>query len=68
MSRDEVSLLGSDKGGISEIRRAIEQYEEKSPLFGLLGYRRKKVLIKYVPEGTSRLQQGTMPSYSSRMS
>jgi len=57
-SRDEVELLGKGTGGIVEIRNAIAQYEESSPLFGFLRYRRRSVLIKYVPENCSRLIQG----------
>lgn len=57
-SRDEVELLGRGNGGIVEIRNAIAAYEEPSPLFGFLRYRRRNVLIKYVPEHCSRLVQG----------
>ncbi|MBE7180087.1 MAG: hypothetical protein INR71_02580 [Terriglobus roseus] len=41
-----------------EARGAIAEYEDKSPLYGFLIYRRRKVLVKYIPEGTSRLVQG----------
>jgi hypothetical protein len=41
-----------------EIRNAIASYEEPSPLFGFLRYRRRNVVIKYVPEDCSRLVQG----------
>jgi len=42
-----------------EIRNAISQYEEPlAPLFGFLRYRRRNVVIKYVPEECSRLVQG----------
>ena len=58
MSRDEVELLKAGGNGASEARDAVTQYEEISPLFGFLQFRRKKVLLKYVPEGTSRLLQG----------
>ncbi|KAL2075437.1 hypothetical protein VTL71DRAFT_380 [Oculimacula yallundae] len=54
-SRDEVELLGRGNGGIVEIRNAIAQFEESSPLFGFLRYRRRNVVIKYVPEECSRL-------------
>lgn len=61
-SRDEVDILGRGNGGIVEIRNKIAQYEEPSPLFGFLLYRRRKVLIRYVPEECSRLVQGeTIP-------
>ncbi|KAM3071887.1 hypothetical protein ACMFMG_009737 [Clarireedia jacksonii] len=56
-SRDEVELMGRGNGGIVEIRNAIGQYEEPSPLFGFLRYRRRNVVIKYVPDGCSRLVQ-----------
>ncbi|KAK5078853.1 hypothetical protein LTR64_002729 [Lithohypha guttulata] len=56
-SRDTVALLNGGTGGVSEARRAIQGYEEKSPLYGLVHYRRKRFILKYVPEGTSRLLQ-----------
>ncbi|RDW94749.1 hypothetical protein BP5796_00512 [Coleophoma crateriformis] len=56
-SRDEVDLLGRGNGGIVEVRNAIASYAEPSPLFGFLRYRRRNVLINYVPEDCSRLLQ-----------
>ncbi|KAL2262569.1 hypothetical protein VTK26DRAFT_945 [Humicola hyalothermophila] len=56
-SRDEVELLGKGNGGIVEIRNNIAQYDEKSPLYGFLRYRRRNVIIKYLPEDCSRLIQ-----------
>ncbi|TAQ89596.1 hypothetical protein B7494_g2061 [Chlorociboria aeruginascens] len=56
-TRDEVELLGKGTGGILEIRGAIAKYEEPSPLFGFLRYRRRNVVIKYVPDDCSRLFQ-----------
>ena len=53
-------MLARGTGGAADARGAIAQYEEKSPLYGFLSYRRRKVLIKYLPEGTSRLLQGTL--------
>lgn len=61
-SRDSVTLLGRGKNGVSEARHAITAYTEASPLYGLIIYRRRKTLIKYIPEGTSRLLQGTHSS------
>lgn len=58
VTRDEIDLLKKGTGGYIEARDAVEQYDEKSPLYGLLEYRRKQVLLKYLPEGTSRLLQG----------
>ncbi|KIY03764.1 uncharacterized protein Z520_00455 [Fonsecaea multimorphosa CBS 102226] len=57
VNRDTVDLLSKGTGGVSAVRTVIEQYAEKSPLYGLVQYRRKKVVLKYVPEGTSRLLQ-----------
>jgi hypothetical protein len=57
-SRDEVELLGRGNGGIVEIRNAIAAHEELEPLFGFLRYRRRNVIIKYLPEDCSRLVQG----------
>ncbi|KAF2681550.1 hypothetical protein K458DRAFT_444734 [Lentithecium fluviatile CBS 122367] len=56
-SRDAVEVLTRGTGGAADARGAIARYEENSPLYGFLLYRRRKVLIKYVPEGTSRLLQ-----------
>ncbi|EGY19496.1 hypothetical protein VD0002_g4670 [Verticillium dahliae] len=56
-SRDEVAVLSRGNGGIVEMRNNIAQFEENSPLFGFLRYRRRNVIIKYLPEGTSRLIQ-----------
>ncbi|RYP91566.1 hypothetical protein DL770_002280 [Monosporascus sp. CRB-9-2] len=54
-SRDEVELLGRGNDGIVEVRAAIANYEEPSPLYGFLSYRRRKVILKYMPEDCSRL-------------
>jgi len=58
ISRDEIELLGRGNGGIVEIRNSIANFGEPSPLFGFLRYRRRNVVIKYVPEDCSRLVQG----------
>ncbi|CRL25803.1 unnamed protein product [Penicillium camemberti] len=55
IARDEVALHERGTGGVPEIRNAIEGYEECSPLYGFLQYRRRKVIIRYMPEGLSRL-------------
>ncbi|SLM36733.1 ADF-H/Gelsolin-like domain [Lasallia pustulata] len=57
IARDAVDLLNAGSGGVTEVRETIEQYDEKSPLYGFVQYRRRKVLLKFVPEGTSRLLQ-----------
>ncbi|KAL6814996.1 hypothetical protein J3E69DRAFT_358859 [Trichoderma sp. SZMC 28015] len=56
-SRDEVELLEKGNGGIVEIRNAIAGFEEESPLYGFLRYRRRNVIVKYLPEDCSRLIQ-----------
>lgn len=58
-TRDAVEIYKQGTGGVGEFRIELENYIVKSPLFGFLLYRRRKVLIKYVPDGTSRLLQGT---------
>ncbi|KAI9803196.1 MAG: hypothetical protein M1825_001987 [Sarcosagium campestre] len=55
IARDEVDLLARGHGGVAEFRENVAAYTEQSPLYGFLRYRRRTVLIKYVPEGTSRL-------------
>ncbi|KAB2576453.1 hypothetical protein BFW01_g10483 [Lasiodiplodia theobromae] len=56
-SRDAVEIFNFGSGGLSEARAALLDYDEKSPLYGFLLFRRRKVLLKYVPQGTSRLLQ-----------
>ena len=41
-----------------EIRNTIAQFQEPAPLYGFLRYRRRNVVIKYVPVECSRLVQG----------
>lgn len=43
-----------------EVRTAIEAYEEISPLYGFLQYRRRKIVLSYLPQGLSRLIQGAL--------
>ncbi|XWW98057.1 hypothetical protein V2A60_006053 [Cordyceps javanica] len=56
-SRDEVELLGVGAGGITELRTSIEEYDEDTPLYGYIKYRRRNVVLKYLPEDSSRLIQ-----------
>ncbi|KAL4887440.1 hypothetical protein BJY04DRAFT_175937 [Aspergillus karnatakaensis] len=55
VSRDEVTLHERGTGGVPDVRNAIEGYEECSPLYGFLQYRRRKVVLSYLPEELSRL-------------
>lgn len=59
VSRDEVAVLSRGTGGVPEMRNTIDAYDENSPLYGFLQYRRRKVVLKYMPDGLSRLIQGT---------
>ncbi|KAK8172080.1 hypothetical protein BKA80DRAFT_306695 [Phyllosticta citrichinensis] len=56
-SRDALDVLSLGTAGVNEARAALLEYEENSPLYGLLHHRRRKILLKYIPEGTSRLLQ-----------
>lgn len=58
ISREEVGLLENGSGGLAELEEVVNRYEEQSPLYGFIQYRRRKVILKYIPEGTSRLLQG----------
>lgn len=60
-SRDEVAVLGRGNGGIVEVRNAVAEYDETSPLYGFLKYRRRSVIIKYLPGDCSRIIQGKRP-------
>lgn len=51
-------LLKRGSGGVIDIRDSITHHDEQSPLYGFVHYRRRKVILKYVPEATSRLLQG----------
>ncbi|KAL4904837.1 hypothetical protein BDW74DRAFT_153596 [Aspergillus multicolor] len=55
VSRDEIALHERGTGGVPDVRNAIESYEESSPLYGFLHYRRRKVVLSYLPEDLSRL-------------
>ena len=59
-TRDEVGLFEKGSDGLAEAKEAVNRYKEQSPLFGFIQYRRRKVILKYIPEGTSRLLQGKM--------
>ena len=57
-TRDEIEVHCQGKNGIVEMRNAIAEYEEPSPLYGFLKYRRRNVIVKYQPDDCSRLIQG----------
>jgi hypothetical protein len=67
-SRDTVDVLSQGAKGVTELREAAEKYYNgtytattKGPLFGMIDFRRRKVLIKLVPDDTSRLVKGIRP-------
>lgn len=41
-----------------EVKEAVEQFGELSPLYGFIHYRRRRVILKYLPDGISRVLQG----------
>lgn len=51
-------LLSRGSGGVVEVRQAVAEYDETSPLYGFLRYRRRNVIVKYMPDGCSRIIQG----------
>ena len=61
VSRDEVELLEKGNGGLAEVEEVVNRLGEQEPLYGFIHYRRRKVILKYIPEGTSRLLQGEPP-------
>jgi hypothetical protein len=58
VTRDEVELLKKGGNGTEEMRVAAMAEPEDSPLYGFIKFRRRNVLVKYVPEGTSRVLKG----------
>lgn len=59
VSRDDIELLAKGSNGAVEMRERIAKEPDDSPLYGFLRYRRRNILIKYLPEATSRVLKGT---------
>lgn len=57
-SRDDVELASKGRHGSTDIREFLAAEPDDSPLYGLVRHRRRNILIKYVPEGTSRVLKG----------
>ncbi|KAI5309319.1 hypothetical protein KEM55_003531, partial [Ascosphaera atra] len=55
VARDAIALLSSGGGGPPELRSAVEEYSEVKPLFGFIHFHSRKIVLKIVPDGTSRL-------------
>ena len=56
-----MGVLEKGNGGLAEVEEVVNRFGEQSPLYGFIHYRRRKVILKYIPEGTSRLLQGEPP-------
>ena len=54
-------MLARGTGGVADLRDAVAAYPDTSPLYGFLRFRRRSVLVRYVPPGTSRLLQARVP-------
>ena len=64
-SRDTLDVFQQGSSGLRGLRSAISDFTETAPLYGFLQFRQKRVVLKYTPEGTSRLLLGnTSPSAS----
>lgn len=60
VSRDDVELLCQGTNGTEEMREAAAREPEDSPLYGFIRFRRRNILVKYVPEDTSRVLKGKL--------
>ena len=58
ISRNEVELLKKGSHGTDEMRQAAATEPDDSPLYGFIRFRRRNVLVKCIPEGTSRVLKG----------
>ena len=58
ISRDEIELLTKGSNGSEGMRASAMIQPEDSPLYGFIRFRRRNVLVQYIPEGTSRVLKG----------
>ena len=63
VSRDDVELLGKGGSSVREMRELAAKEPDDSPLYAFIRYRRRNILIKLVPGGTSRVLKGTSGKY-----
>jgi hypothetical protein len=67
-ARDELALLAHGSDGVEAMRNTAQLHAEKnhgripSPLFGLIVFKRRKLLVKLILEDSSRLIQGRFAS------
>jgi hypothetical protein len=65
-ARDVVEVLSQGVKGIAEMRQAAEVHcgntdgPPPTPLFGMINFRRRKLVVKLVLEDASRLIQGSL--------
>jgi hypothetical protein len=67
-SRDTVDVLAQGTKGLADMRDVAENYYngtrtpegQTGPLYGMIDFRRRKILVKLVLEGTSRLVKGCL--------
>jgi len=59
-SRDDIELLGTGGSSVREMRELAYTEPNDSPLYAFVRYRRRNILIKLVPEGTSRVLKGEL--------
>ncbi|EPS37379.1 hypothetical protein H072_8949 [Dactylellina haptotyla CBS 200.50] len=54
-SRDDIVLLGKGASAVKDMRELISHEPDDSPVYGFIRYRRRNILIKLVPDNTSRV-------------
>ncbi|KAF3908570.1 hypothetical protein ABW21_db0208445 [Orbilia brochopaga] len=54
-TRDDIALLGKGASAVKDMRDLISEQPDDSPIYGFIRYRRRNILIKLVPENTSRV-------------
>lgn len=59
-TRDDIVLLGKGASAVKDMRELISSEPDDSPIYGFIRYRRRNILIKLVPDNTSRVLKGKM--------
>ncbi|KAK6536522.1 hypothetical protein TWF281_000750 [Arthrobotrys megalospora] len=54
-TRDDITLLGKGASAVKDMRELISNEPDDSPIYGFIRYRRRNILIKLVPDNTSRV-------------
>lgn len=58
-----MELLTKGGDGAEGMRAVVMREPEDSPLYGFIRFRRRSVLVKYVPEATSRVLKGELRTF-----